>query len=97
MGYDRNCCIPDCYSNDEPDYIPKVGFLKFPTLKRDDYVLWKKNLTDILNTLSHCPGGAQNFHWVHPGEQNIWWGAPHYQEEKKSGWGAPQEPNARLG
>ena len=48
MGYGRNCCVPLCYSNDDPDYIPKVGFLQFPTQKRADYVSWKKTLIDVL-------------------------------------------------
>ena len=34
---------------------------------------------------------------VHTGEQNIWWGPSCYQEEKKSGWGAPQEPDVLVG
>ena len=44
-----------------------------------------------------APLGIKISTGVHPGEQNIWWGAAHYQEENKSGWGAPQEPNALVG
>ena len=48
MGYGRNCCIPLCYANDDPDYIPKVGFLQFPKLQRPDYISWRNNLVAIL-------------------------------------------------
>ena len=48
MSYGRNCCVPVCYSNDDPDSIRKVGFLQFPAQKRAYYVSWKKNLIDVL-------------------------------------------------
>ena len=47
FGHGRNCCIPHCCSNDDPDYIPKLGFIKIPTMKGHNYVYGEKNVIDM--------------------------------------------------
>ena len=40
---------------------------------------------DVKYTMSRCPGGDQDFHWVHPIEQNVCRDVPYYPEENDSG------------
>ncbi len=48
MGYGRSCVFSGCYTNDDPDILPKIGFMKIPTIKNEDYQQWKKQLLDVI-------------------------------------------------
>ena len=48
MGYGRSCVFTNCFTNDDPDILPRIGFLQIPLLKREDYQKWKKELLDTI-------------------------------------------------
>ena len=48
MGYGRSYVFSNCFSNDGPDILPKIAFVGIPTLKRDDYQQWKKELIGVV-------------------------------------------------
>ena len=45
----RNCCFPQCFSTEDEEHLAAgVKFFQIPTLKREDYVRWKKELVQIV-------------------------------------------------
>ena len=83
------------------------GNMSFTGLDQDhvpDEITWPinhlcihKDSQDHTNTLSHCLGGDQNFHWGAPRQTKYLMGFTPLPGRKKIWMGAPQEPNALVG